>query len=472
MKKGAALLLIAIAAGRASADPDPVAVSSVTTAGTASSATASILLTLPQSIERALDQATLVLKAKNDVAFNGTQLLQAYAQFLPNLDVGGEYSKTQGRIFESFTTPTIVDTINHGASYQLSSTFNLFNGLFDIASLRSASNRSSVSNLSLYRAKQQIRLDVTQAYLQVLLDGEIVKIGEANLKSSQEREKLLQEQTRVGLRSLADLYRQQAQTSSDEIFLINSRNRERDDLILLLRRLRLDIRKEYALQNVPYGTPPTADPYEQEQALMQQALDNRADLRAAQALSNAAHADVTAARSGYWPRLDLGADYFGAGRILDKQIVNGTDELPMPQRGLNTQLGDQTYYTLGATLSWGLFDRGITRLAVERASVAAKNTDIDLEDHRLQVEGEVKQSYFDYHSSLQQLISAAKGVKAAKEAFDAVQARYGVGAASFIDLLTSQSALVQAQANEAQAQMGYLLQASTMEFVLGKTDVH
>jgi len=437
----------------------------------AASPTAIHLLTLPDSLRLALEHATTVLKAKNNVELSGAELWQAYSQFLPNVAAEANYGWTKGRILYTNTVPTTVDTTYRSAGYQVSSTLNLFSGFLDYGGLKGSRARRLNADFTYYRARQQIILDVTQAYLQVLLDRQLIHIGEANLKASQEREHLLSEQSRVGIRSLADLYRQQAQTSSDALFLINARNQARNDLIALLRRLRVDLTQHYDLADVVLDTPPAIDPYANEQELMQRAVAHRTDLAASHAAVQATQWDVVTARSGYFPRLDLMGSVDGSGRILKRQIVSGVDALPTSQDSLGHQLGDQVVYNAGLNLSWGLFDRYLTHLTVVRAQVAAKNTQLDDEDLLLVVEGDVQQVSGDYHSALEQLNVAAVGVRAAQESMDAVNARYDVGASNIVDLLTAQSALVQAQAADAQARIGYMLENKTIENVLGETKI-
>jgi len=432
-----------------------------------------VSLTLQQSISLAIEGATQILKAKNNLDFTGAQLLQTYMQFLPNLEASAGYAWQSGRTYSTVVTPVSIATTDRSMDYHLTSTLNLFSGFSDTASMRAGRERNAAAAMTLYRARQQIILDVTQAYLQVLLDRDIVNVADSNLKSSRERQTLLESQTQVGVKSLADLYRQQAQTSADELFFIQSQNRERDDQILLLRRLRVDLMKTYEIADVSLDTPTATNPYPDSdtQALLRSALDQRADLRAFQESSQAARWDVTTARSGYFPRVDLFADMSGTGQLLDRQIVDGVDQLPIPQQPLGKQLGDQVLYTAGATLTWGLFDRYLTRETVVRADVNARDAQIDYEDLKLQVEGDVKQAIGDYQAALQQLESAHRGLQSAQESFDAVQERYKVGASSIVDLLTAQAALVQAQTSDAQSRIGFVLQEKTMDDVLGRTAI-
>jgi outer membrane protein len=465
MRPGLALALMLLAGRPARADY----------ALTAS--TASVPLTLSDCVAKALADAVTVLKAGNLDSAAAAQLLQGYAQFLPNFDVLGTYGQQHGMIYYAQSQPTLVDQRSRGYGYQLSSTLNLFSGLSDYGAFKSALGSRRAAGLNLERARQQVALDIEQAYLQVKLDEEIVRFGEENLKASEERESLLDQQTQVGARGLPDLYRQQAQTSSDRSFLIDARNKRRDDLLALLRRARFDMGREYALADVDLSSASVGGPYEDESALLSDAAEERPDLHASFDLVEAARGAVASARSGYFPRVDLGWTMAATDRIFDTNNVTNVSGVGAPtdynmvppfQPSQASQLNDYVNYTVGLTLTWGIFDRLTTRAASKQAQAAADNALLDYQDAQLGVEEDVKQAYGDFHAAQQKLEAAQGGIKAARESYDATRQRYEVSASSLLDLLTAQSALLQAEAALAQAEIGLYLQGRQMEFALGR----
>jgi outer membrane protein len=435
--------------------------------------TAPVRLSLSDSVARALDASTTVLKARIGDRLAAEELLQGYAQFLPNLDLSGNYSKAHGISYLTTGAPTIIDSRNRGYSYQVTSVLNLFSGFSDYGSFQAALGRRKAAELNLERARQEIVFDVSQAYLQVQLDDRVTAIADENAKASEERQRLLEQQAQLGARSLADLYRQQAQTSSDEALLISARNKRRDDLILLLRRLRLDLGRDYILPEVALDSAAAGGPYEDEGALVADALGARPDLRAAWRQVQAARGASTAARSGFFPRLDLGWSMLSTSRLLDTDLANGVNVLAgtPPQRPFDTQLANQIDYVVGVTATWGIFDRLVTRAGWKQAEASAADAQIDYEDVRLQVEGDVKQAFGDFHAAELTLTAAREGLKAARESYDAVKERYEVSASSLLDLLTAQAALLQAESALAQAEVGFYLQGRQMEFALGRMPV-
>ena len=189
-----------------------------------------ISLSLEKSIELAVRGAASVLKAENDVKVSGAQLLQGYAQFLPNITAQGNYGYATGTSYLNQSGYLQVSGANWSGGYTLSSDLNLFNGMSDYAGLKSALLKKDAADLTLERARQQIALDIAQSFLQVVLDEQLITIAVHNLEASDARLKLLRGQYLVGQTSPADLQRQQAQRAADDQAVTNTQIRRHDDL--------------------------------------------------------------------------------------------------------------------------------------------------------------------------------------------------------------------------------------------------
>jgi outer membrane protein TolC len=116
-------------------------------------------------------------------------------------------------------------------------------------------------------------------------------------------------------------------------------------------------------------------------------------------------------------------------------------------------------------------DYGLTRLNESHARINADNSDIDLQDKRLQVTSEIRQVYGDFGSAQKNFEASKRTTIAATKAYQIVEGRYKVGASSFVDLIAAQAVLIQAQMNEAQARIGFKFQSELLSFYLGKTPV-
>jgi outer membrane protein len=422
-------------------------------------------LTLERCIKIAVESATSIQKLKNGSEISGLQVLQDYAQFLPDLTFTGNYSAQTGRYLAYTQTIGRVNTFDQGGTFQLSSSVNLFNGLGDTSALNAAIERKSASLFTLKRAKQQIALDVAQSYLQAIYDRRLVAIAKENLEASKERQKLLSEQVRLGAKDHADLYRQEALTSQAESFLTSASNRQKNDEINLLKRLRLDVRKTYLLQEPALQT--GNDDPGGEQELIQRALENRPDMKAMNELSQAARLDVKVAHAGSLPKLDFGAAISDGGRIFQTHRVNGTDVIPAQQDPLFEQFGNQITYMVGVTLTWNIFDRDLVKVAEQKASILARNTMLDADDMRNAIVAEARQAFGDYISAKSQYEAAERGLTAAQKAFEVINGRYGVGSAKFVDVADAQAGLILAESTKVQAIFALELQRRALHTVAG-----
>ena len=425
------------------------------------------VLSLQDCIDIGLTRSTEVLKGKNNVELAGALVLNAYGQFLPDLNAGVGYNYAAGKSLVVATGPVLVNANRSAFNYQLTSTLNIFTGQYNYASLKAATLNKKSSELTLERARQQISLDVTQSFLQVMLDRQLVSLGTENWKTSTDRERQLTVLTEVGRKALADLYQQQAQTSRDRSLLIDAQNRLRTDKILLLKKLRLDSLELYEFGETPVDERAEADVYGNEQALVRRALLQRVDLRSYQVIREAADWDIKKYRSGYLPKVFLGAGVFSNGAYFNKLYVNDVNSKPGSQTGIGDQLTQQVSGVLSLNASWAIFDRYYTRSGISIAKVVSGNAQIDYENEHIQIVSEIRQAYGDYTTALQQIETADKEVIAAQRAYETLNGRYQEGSANFIELSTAQINLLQARQDRIQSVISLMLQKKVIDFYLG-----
>ena len=424
-------------------------------------------LSFDECIQTALTNSTAVVKGANAVELSGAQVLAAHGQFLPDAVVGGAFTYTGGTNLLTVTLPTLVNSQRTNITYQVVSSINLYNGYSNRASLKAALLNKEMAELSLARAQQQIKLDVSQTFLQVLLDRQIVEFAKQNYQTSQQRENQLKELVTVGRRPQSDLYQQEAQTSLDLQFLTNAANKLNNDKIILLQRLRIDPSGIYEFADLTIDESPLGEGYTDEQVLIDKALAQRVDLKSSQRSQDIALWNIKKYRSGYLPRVSMNAGMYGIAANFTKLYVNGNNSLPAEQRSIGTQLSDQIYGVMALNVGWTIFDKYATKSNVASARIIASNAKVDYENVNLQIVSEVRQALGNYNTALQQTETSQKGLVAATQAFETLTGRYNVGAANFIELTNAQNNLLLAKQNRAQASINLFLQKQVINFYLG-----
>jgi outer membrane protein TolC len=131
--------------------------------------------------------------------------------------------------------------------------------------------------------------------------------------------------------------------------------------------------------------------------------------------------------------------------------------------------------TTGYTDNWAvrfsvslqLFNGFAREQQITNSSVARDNADAVAADTRRLVNASLTQAIAGLQTASAQLAISRDNVAAATEDMRVQQERYRVGAATILDLLTSQASLTQALVNQVQSRFNYLVSRATLEALVG-----
>lgn len=258
-----------------------------------------------------------------------------------------------------------------------------------------------------------------------LLSAERSAIAEAlaNLTSAQQRNK-------VGLATIADVLQAQTALSQEQLNLETIEGNLQAARGSLASALGLPANLPFDLQPMPAAVP-TGMISQSVDSVINDALRNRPDLAAARAQAAAAAAQTRVARSAQFPALTVGSN---AGR---------TYASPSTLNGPN--------YNLSLGLSIPIFN-GLSRqydlgAAEARAEAATAFADLRRQD----VITQVFVSYYALQTSEKRVRTADDLLASAQQSAQVAAGRYREGVGSILDLLTAQSALANARAQQVQS---------------------
>jgi outer membrane protein TolC len=258
-----------------------------------------------------------------------------------------------------------------------------------------------------------------------LLGAEQSAIAEAqaSLKAAQQRFK-------VGLATIADVLQAKTALSQEQLNLETTQGNLQAARGGLAAALGLPANLPFDLAPMPSATPVGVISVSVD-SVINAALRNRPDLAAARAQAAAAAAEVRVARSAEFPSLTLGST---AARTYSNPA---------------SFAGPSYNVTLGLALP--LFN-GFSRqydLAAARAQADAISALAD--QTRQQVVTQVFVSYYALQTAEQRVATADDLLASAQQSVEVAAGRYREGVGSIIDLLTAQTALANARAQQVQS---------------------
>lgn len=318
-------------------------------------------------------------------------------------------------------------------------------------SIRIAREQLRISELEVDRITKEVFLNTALAYYDLQQANQEVNIALADVEDRTSR--------------LRDLERLLGAALATRLDLLNAQV-ERDNAIQILRNTQAQqaiARRNLAqILSLPASIAPVAQANVEvaqdwdlslEQSIVL-AFDNRVELEQQLAQRRVGQASRRLAKADLLPRLDLSANYNAVKLYSD-------DPSDLALRGE----GDG--YSLGASISWSLYDGGASSAKARQAEADIAIADEQFAQAAENIRFQVEQAFFQLPANRANVNTANDAVRRAREAVEAAQMRFQGGINSQTEVLDAQNRLIQAENNRIQAIINYNRALVTVQRAVG-----
>jgi len=170
---------------------------------------------------------------------------------------------------------------------------------------------------------------------------------------------------------------------------------------------------------------------------------------------------VRLARSAFWPRLDLNANY----GYNDRSLF-GDDVLPSVKR--RNQTLDAS---VGLALTFNLFNGNVDRINYQNAVIEQKNSRLSLNDIRNRIAGLVSEKYITFKNQLEKVTLEQQNTVTARQNLKVQQQRYAIGASDSLDFRDAQVNVVRARTALIVARYRARITLLEIEQLIGKIEI-
>ncbi len=310
-------------------------------------------------------------------------------------------------------------------------------GLIDQAKIA-----ASAADLDVSIAKEQVRLDATTAYYNVLQARNIVKVNQESVDNLNEHLKNVQAQYGVGTVAKADLLRSEVELANAQQNLTKAQS----SFAVAAAGLNNTIGVPMDIQNV-YKNDLNYVPYDVSlEDSITQAMNNRPEIVQSKDNIDAAQIGIKIADSDRKPTIALGA----------AEGWNGPD---FP--------GQTNNWSMNVSASWNIFDAGLTNARVKEAGSVLDKAKAQDKQIRDGIEFDVRQAYLNMKEAEQRIQTSGVTVDKAVEDMKIAQTKYSAGAGTNLDVIDAQLALTQARTNYSQALYDYNTNKANLEKAIG-----
>lgn len=400
-------------------------------------------VTLNEAIQRALQVQPAMVQARGEQYNAGAQRRAAYGAFLPTVLLSSSaIRQTDSSIVNGFPVGPGDFTFNSS----LSASLDLFAGFRRLARRANAEATVNAAQAGLVNQRFQVTLLTKQAYYDALATEELVRVAQSQVRRAQQQLQISVQKLRAGSATRSDSLRSTVDYGNARIVLLQAQAN--------LATAQADLGRQIGVDQPVRAVPDTVIPTLPDTAALRgSSIDRVPQVEQADEKARAAKASVWDARAAYFPTV----------RASWNTSSQGIRE---PWTGFQN---NRNLNSLTVSLNWTLFN-GFAREQTQTSAINARElAEAQAADARRQVYAQLTQQLAALSTTYEQISIARDNLAAATEDLRVQNERYRVGAATILDLLTSQAALTQAEVNVVQTRFNYLIARAQVEAVVGRT---
>jgi len=394
---------------------------------------------------------------------------QALAALLPQLTGNALASKERdtgpSNLIEDVTVaggPPLVEafpfnghTDTHTRRYGVDLKQNIFRWENWVA-LQRADAQVAQAEADYQAAQQDLIARVAQRYFDVLGAQDVLAAQEGALASVTHQLEQSEQRLSVGLIATTDVEEARAAHDSSAAAVIAAK-RDLASAQELLREITGDLFDALARPVEPFALD-NPDPVS-EQRWVDMALQQNLSLVSSRLAADIARENVSAARGGHYPSLDLVASGYRLHTDADSLYTDGS-----PYGSSNL---DQTQRSIGIQLTFPLYSGGMVSSQVRQATYLQRAAKERVERVARQTEHDARDAYLGVLSEINRVKALHRAVDSNDAALAATEAGYQAGTRTAVDVLESRRLWIQAQTDYARSRYDYIMNVLRLQQAAG-----
>lgn len=412
--------------------------------------------TLRACTDYALSHNISVKQQANVLRQREIQLSTARNSRLPNLSAtaGQDFSFGRGLTAEN----TYTNTNTSSTSFSLGTSIPLFTGFQIPNQVRLSQLNLAAASADLEKVRNDIRMQVAQAYVQILYDREMADVAHRQIEIDSLQVSRLEALLNNGKASPAELSQQQATLAQSRLTATQAENALQLSLLALTQLLELSTPEGFSVaipssNQLNFGRVADLTP----DAIYQEALTVKPEIQSAQLSVSAAERNIDLARAANYPTLNLNG---GIGSNYYKTSGFKSD-------GFGRQLENNFSQYVGLNLSVPIFNRFATRNNIRSAQIDRENMLLKLDNTKKTLYKEIQQVYYNTVAAEAKCKSAAQAVRSAEEAFSLMQAKYENGKANSTEFNEAKNTYLRMESDLVKARYELVYQWALIQFYRG-----
>lgn len=314
----------------------------------------------------------------------------------------------------------------------------------------------AAASADLDRLKDNISVQVAQAYVQILYNMEILEVAGNQVGIDSLQVERLSAMLENGKASSAQVAQQKAALSQSRYSRTMAKNNLNMSLLDMTQLLELPSPEGFAVVK-PSAESLEPGILESPESVYAQAVEIKPAVQAEMTRLDAAAAQIALAKSYRLPSISLsggiGSNYYTSSRYASASFMS--------------QMKNNFSQYLGLSMSVPIFSRFSTRNSIRSSQLSYMNQELQLENTRKSLYKEIQQAYANAVASQAKYLSSMEAASSARESFELVQARYENGKANVTEFNEARGTMVKSLSDLAQSRYENYFNSKILEFYKG-----
>jgi outer membrane protein len=413
---------------------------------------------LEQCISYAHNNNISIKRQLLNTQYQETQLKQSKLDRLPNLNANMGYGFNFGF---TWVQEDVTNFDGNSSSFNtgISSNMPVFAGM----NKQNAIKRDELNLLAALedaeKLKNDIALQITSQYLQILFDKELLAVAREQLETTNLQVERTKKLVDAGSQAMGSYLEIKSQSAKEALNVTQQENNLGISILNLAQLLDLENPLIFDVQtpDIPelaefnLGLP---------QGIYETALGIMPQIKSSEHNLNRSEYDLKLAKGNHYPRLDVNLSLGARANWFDGA---GSDV----NRPLFDQLNSTSNTYVGASLQIPIFNKLQVRNGVSNAKLGVDDARYQLEMEQLNLRKEIQQAYADALAAYKKYLSSEEAVESYKESFRYTEKKFNVGLVNSVDYNVAKTDFTRAQSNLLQSKYEYILRTKILDFYRG-----
>jgi outer membrane protein len=432
-------------------------------------------------------QNNLQLKmADNNIRVSRQNVILSKGGILPVVNGSSALNYNLGRVIDPFTNQYSNSHITSN-NLSLNGSLTLFNGFQVYNTIRQNESSYQASKTDYQRIKNDISLNIASAYLQILMNEEMLNTAKNQLEITQIQFARTEKLSEAGKVSASILFDLTAQMALEESQLVGAENQLQVSYLVLKQLMNFievgDFRivKPENLLIAETSLPP-------EDEIYKTAIETLPQVKVSEYNRQSNLYAVKVAKGKMSPRLALNSSISTLFASSNKKVTGYTLEgsrvvgytkstgdsvlTPVLQpisslKPYTNQLHDNINKSIGLSLSIPILNGLQTKTSIHKAQINYESSDYDMQLTLQNIRKSVQRAYLDATLSLKQYHAMAKASDAQQQAFKNSEKRLEVGLIEGFEYNQVKYRFTNAQSDLLRAKYDYLFKTKILDFYRG-----